>query len=216
MRRNFWSKSWSQLFNKGAVHKRRRNFVGRFWYPPSPSQNFDPDLPKFFLLISCNTRIWDAPPPLKTFRRFLWMAPKVMSPICPALIACIFLYICFMKIRFSDEASKSNDAGVLGFVKNRSSWRELIDFDAKTRLKKIMNIWELQTFFTPSKCNLYLKLPFFGNKWLWKVCKVWILVVKTMFEFIILYVRCQRDWDSLYCDIWANSKMKKYNLLHVL
>ena len=30
----------------GAVHKRRRNFFGRFWYSPPPCWNFDPDLPK--------------------------------------------------------------------------------------------------------------------------------------------------------------------------
>ena len=60
-----------------------------------------------------------------------------------SLIACIFLVISFMKIRFSDEASKSNDAGVLGFFKNRSSWLELIDLDAKTRLKKKSWIWKV-------------------------------------------------------------------------
>ena len=60
----------------------------------------------------------------------------VIYPPISLIIACIFLVISFMKIRFSDEASKSNDAGVLGFIKNRSSWRELIDLDAKTRLKK--------------------------------------------------------------------------------
>ena len=32
-------------FNPGAVHKRRRNFFGRFWYPPPPCRNFYHDLP---------------------------------------------------------------------------------------------------------------------------------------------------------------------------
>ena len=49
----------------GAVHKRRRNFFGHFWYPPPPCRNFDPDLPNFYLLISCNIGIWDPPPHLK-------------------------------------------------------------------------------------------------------------------------------------------------------
>ena len=80
MRRNFWSKSWSQLLTKGPFIKDVGNFFGRFWYPPSPCRNFDPDLPNFFLLISCNIGIWDAPsPPLKTFRLLWWMALKVMS-----------------------------------------------------------------------------------------------------------------------------------------
>ena len=48
----------------GAVHKRRRNIFGHFWYPPPPCRNFDPDLPNFYLLISCNIGIWDPPPPL--------------------------------------------------------------------------------------------------------------------------------------------------------
>ena len=47
----------------GAVHKRRRNFFGRFWYPPPPCRNFDPDLPNFYLLISCTIGIGDPPPP---------------------------------------------------------------------------------------------------------------------------------------------------------
>ena len=29
-----------------------------FLIPPPPCQNFDPDLPNFNLLISCNIRIW--------------------------------------------------------------------------------------------------------------------------------------------------------------
>ena len=58
----------------GAVHKRRRNFLGLFWYPPPPCRNFDPDLPNFlqhryFRLLS-----------QKTFQRLLWMAPMAKSP----------------------------------------------------------------------------------------------------------------------------------------
>ena len=48
-----------------AVHKRCRKFFGRFLYPPPPYRNFDPDLPNFYDLISCNIGIWDSPPPLK-------------------------------------------------------------------------------------------------------------------------------------------------------
>ena len=58
----------------GTIHKRRRNFFVRFWYPTPPCRNFDPDLPSFYLLISCNIGIWDPPPP-KIFRCLLWMAP---------------------------------------------------------------------------------------------------------------------------------------------
>ena len=47
----------------GAIHKRRRNFFGCFWYPPPPCRNFDPDLPNFHLLISCNIGIWNLPRP---------------------------------------------------------------------------------------------------------------------------------------------------------
>ena len=140
MRRNFWSKSWSQLLTKGPFIKDVGNFFGRFWYPPSQCRNFDPDLPNFFLLISCNIGIWDPPPPKNISTSFM-NGPKsdvtfLYLSTNFSLIACIFWVISFMKIRFSDEASKSNDAGVLGFIKNRSSWRELIDLDAKTRLKK--------------------------------------------------------------------------------
>ena len=46
----------------GAVHKRCRNFLGHFWYPPPPCRNFKPNLPNPYLLISCNIEIWD---PLK-------------------------------------------------------------------------------------------------------------------------------------------------------
>ena len=47
-----------------VVHKRHRNFFGCFWYPSPPCWKFDPDLPNFYLLISCNIRIWDDPSPL--------------------------------------------------------------------------------------------------------------------------------------------------------
>ena len=57
-------------FMKGAVNKRRRNFFGRFWHPPPPCRNFDPDLPNFYLMISCNIEIWDPPYPLKHFDIF--------------------------------------------------------------------------------------------------------------------------------------------------
>ena len=53
----------------GAVHKRRRNFLAVL-IPPPPCRNFDPDLPNFHLLISCNIGIWDPPPPLKYFDVF--------------------------------------------------------------------------------------------------------------------------------------------------
>ena len=33
---------------QGAVHKRRQNFLGHFWYPPPPCRNFDPDLTNFY------------------------------------------------------------------------------------------------------------------------------------------------------------------------
>ena len=72
-------KLWSKLFQgakcseeqsnlwlcKRAVHKRRRNSFGHFWYPPPPFRNFDPDLPNFYLLIFCNIGISDLSPPLK-------------------------------------------------------------------------------------------------------------------------------------------------------
>ena len=45
--------------NIGDIHKRRQNFFG-------PCRNFDPDLPNFYLLISCNIRIW-GPLPLCPF-----------------------------------------------------------------------------------------------------------------------------------------------------
>ena len=48
-----------------AVHNRCRNCFGRFWYPPPPCRNFDPDLPNFYLLLSCNNEICDPPSPLK-------------------------------------------------------------------------------------------------------------------------------------------------------
>ena len=47
----------------GTLHKRRRNFFGLFWYPPPPCRNFDPDLPNFYLVISCNIEIRDPLPP---------------------------------------------------------------------------------------------------------------------------------------------------------
>ena len=47
----------------GAVHKRRRKFFVRFWYPPPPCRNFDPDLTNFYLLISFNIEISDPPSP---------------------------------------------------------------------------------------------------------------------------------------------------------
>ena len=58
---------WASL-KLGAIHKRCQNFFGHFWYPPSPCRNFDPDLPNFYLLISCNIGISDpllGPFPLK-------------------------------------------------------------------------------------------------------------------------------------------------------
>ena len=54
----------------GAIHKRRRNIFGRFWYPPPPCWNFDSDLPNFYILISCNIRISDPPSPLKYYDVF--------------------------------------------------------------------------------------------------------------------------------------------------
>ena len=47
----------------GAIYKRPWNIFGLFWYPLPPYQNFDPDLPNFYFLISCNIRIWDTPHP---------------------------------------------------------------------------------------------------------------------------------------------------------
>ena len=60
-----YKENGTKYYPMGAVHKRRRNFFGRFRYPPPPCQNFDPDLPNFYFLISCNIGIWDHPPPLK-------------------------------------------------------------------------------------------------------------------------------------------------------
>ena len=46
----------------GVIHKRRWNFFGCFWYRvPSLCWNFDPELPHFYLLISCNILNWDPP-----------------------------------------------------------------------------------------------------------------------------------------------------------
>ena len=56
-----------------AVHKRRRIFFGHFYYPPPQCENFDTDLPIFYLLISSNIGISDPP---KIFRRLLWTSPS--------------------------------------------------------------------------------------------------------------------------------------------
>ena len=59
----------------GAIHKRHRNFLAVYlWYPPPPCRNFDPDLPNFFLLISCNIRISE-PLPLKYSNVFYGWPP---------------------------------------------------------------------------------------------------------------------------------------------
>ena len=52
-------------------------FFGHFSYLPPPCQNFDPDLPNFYLLISFNNGIWDTPPP-KIFQRILLIAPSLI------------------------------------------------------------------------------------------------------------------------------------------
>ena len=54
---------WAFRYLLGAVHKRRQNFLGHFWYPPPPCWNFNPDLPNPYLQISCNFEIWDPPSP---------------------------------------------------------------------------------------------------------------------------------------------------------
>ena len=56
---------------KGAVHKRRRNFLGHFLYPPPQCLNFNPDLPNPYLLIPCNIKILEPPPPLKISTSFI-------------------------------------------------------------------------------------------------------------------------------------------------
>ena len=63
----------------GAIHKRRRYLFGRFWYPPPPCQNFDPDFPNFYLLISCNIGIWDTPSPLEYSDFFYGWPPTFMN-----------------------------------------------------------------------------------------------------------------------------------------
>ena len=46
------------------------DFFWPFLIPPPPCWKFDPDLPNFYLLVSCNIGISDP-----TTRRILWMAP---------------------------------------------------------------------------------------------------------------------------------------------
>ena len=69
-----WVETFSELVSLGAVHKRRRNFFAVVDTPPPPCQILDPDLPNFYLLISCNIIISAFFPP-KILRRLLWMAP---------------------------------------------------------------------------------------------------------------------------------------------
>ena len=49
--------------------------VGFLWAvfdtPPPPCRNFDPDLPNFYLLISCNIGILDTPPPYNILTSFM-------------------------------------------------------------------------------------------------------------------------------------------------
>ena len=59
---------------------------------PSPCRNFDPDLCKFYLLISWNIGIWDPLPPT-IFWCLLWMVPyatlEIISPHCLIVVVCI-------------------------------------------------------------------------------------------------------------------------------
>ena len=70
---------------------------------PPPCQDFDPDLPNFYLLISCNIGISDPPPP-KIFRHLLWMAHIKMSLSSlkmPALQKGLQLGSFFLKFEFN-------------------------------------------------------------------------------------------------------------------
>ena len=65
--------------------------VGIFWpflIPPPPYRNFDPDLPNFYLLISCIIGIWDPPAPLKYFVVFYgWpLTVRTLSTILSTLL----------------------------------------------------------------------------------------------------------------------------------
>ena len=67
-------------WRKKAIMGPSKNIFGRFGYPHnSPSWIFDPDLPNFYLPLSCNIRIRDPllglPLPQKIFRGLLWMTP---------------------------------------------------------------------------------------------------------------------------------------------
>ena len=58
----------------GAGHRRCWLFLAIFDTPLLYVGNFNPVLPKPYLLIAWNNEIWDPPSPSKIFRRLLWLA----------------------------------------------------------------------------------------------------------------------------------------------
>ena len=82
----FWNAFHASNFDdnknlKGPSIKDVRIFWGHFWPPPPPCRNFDPDLPNFYLLISCNIKISDPPSPLKYSDVFYGWPPTFQKKI---------------------------------------------------------------------------------------------------------------------------------------